>query len=305
MQPPHRTPRHYTTELPPQTVTHPRAANFFSPSSTTNVDLCGLVHLLFLHSCAAFSPRAPTRLRVQAHRFSFSYAHSHLTPLSDAPCSMPCAYSLLSPSSGAPSSFSYAHPRDSLRRPSMPPSPERPDEPRLGSVRHLDGAIGSPLTIFLFPATGDPLPAPRAAVSYWTTEPRHPSLSTATPVTADPSAPCPRARLEPFLALTRPSDVQKFRNAVVWDERRRSDTESHAGPMLQTTARGLTQLAARPGINLDRRACRPSSFREVSIQCRMATYFLHWGCFVEAMLFASKPAEADRSLQNSVARERA
>lgn len=104
--------------------------------------------------------------------------------------------------------------------------------------------------------------------------------------------------------MTKPFDLRDFCSAVAWDERRRSDIKSHVGSAAQAAAGGLVHLAIRPGSNLDHRKSRSSALREVYISCRMGTYLLRRDCSIGAMFFASKRAEPDSFLRNSVRRER-
>lgn len=147
----------------------------------------------------------------------------------------------------------------------MPPNPERPNAPRSGPACHLYGEVEVTLTSFPVPATGDLPSVPRVAVSYPTTELRHLPLSTATPITAGPTARHKRARHIPYLAFTRPSNVRDYCSAVAWDKRRGSDIGSHVGPMFQTAVGRLPHLATRPQSNLDHCASLPTSFGEIAI----------------------------------------
>lgn len=165
-------------------------------------------------------------LRFRTYRLSFSEFHS-----------------LLSPFSGAPFSHSYAHPSNSLNVPSIPCSREHPDAPRLVSGRHPYSDIEVLWTSLLVLATVGLPPFPRVVTSHSTTEPQHLTFSTATLVNTGTAVLQTQARRGPYLAMTRPSSVRDFCNAAVWDERRRSDTGSHVGPMFQTAAGGLSHLA--------------------------------------------------------------
>lgn len=78
----------------------------------------------------------------------------------------------------------------------------------------------------------------RVATPYPTTEPQHLPLSTASSVTAGTFISHAHARSDPYLTVTRSTDVQDSCHAVVWDKRRRSHIESHVEPVFQTAARG-------------------------------------------------------------------
>lgn len=68
---------------------------------------------------------------------------------------------------------------------------------------------------------------------------QHLLLSTVTLITASTANPHTHARPDSHLAKTRLFDVRGYCNAVVWDERRGSNTRSHVVPITQTAAGGL------------------------------------------------------------------
>lgn len=121
--------------------------------------------------------------------------------------------------------------------------PERPGTLRSGFARHPHGdievlsALFSVLTVVIKP------PVQRITASCLGMEPRHLSSTTAAPFNAGVFAANPSASLDSYLAMTRAPDVQHSCSAVVWDESRRFDVESHVRSMFQTAAGRFLHLA--------------------------------------------------------------
>lgn len=111
--------------------------------------------------------------------------------------------------------FFTALPSISRRRPWMPLNFEHPDAFRSRSARHPCGDPGAPQSTLPVSSTGGLPPIPRVAAFYPKMEPQHPSLSTATLVAAGTNTPHTHARLDPYMARTRPSDVRDSCNTVV------------------------------------------------------------------------------------------
>lgn len=148
-------------------------------------------------------------------------------------------------------------PSSSFDRPLMPPNPEHPDAPGLLSARHLCGDGKAFSSIFPVSATIYLPLVLRIANLHPMTEQKHLFLSTATFVPASTTIFHAKVRPDPYLVITRPSDVPESCNAVVWDERRRYDIGSHVGPVFHTAAGGIPHPPPRPESSPDPKASSP------------------------------------------------
>lgn len=110
------------------------------------------------------------------------------------------------------------------------------------------------------------------------------------------------ACLDSYQEMKKPTDIRDCCSAVVWNERQKSAIESQVGPVFQTVAWGLSQLAPRPGSNPERRASPPSSLREDVITCWLDSYPLYRNRPIEAVRFVSILAQADSFLRNNLVR---
>lgn len=142
---------------------------------------------------------------------------------------------------------------------------------------------------------------PRVTALNPRSEPLHLPLSNTAPVTPGTTTLHTHSLPDPYLEVIRPFNLQEFCNAKVWVEQRRSGIGSLVGPIFQTKAEALAQLAPQPESNLEYRALRAI---ENAMTCWMDTYQLRTDCFVEGTSFASAPAKKDPSLRDSVSPKR-
>lgn len=112
-------------------------------------------------------------------------------------------------------------------------SPEHLDASGPESARHPYSDVRTFSAIFPPSATiGLPL-SPGVAASHLTIEGQHPLLSTAAPVAASTATFHMRARPGPYLSMAKASHIQASCDAVVWDNRQKSDIVIHAASMLE------------------------------------------------------------------------
>lgn len=197
-----------------------------TPSATNpiNFGLCfGLYPTFFLRSRRRLFPR------VSGTRVPFSL------PLSP--------FHVISSSRHTISLFSTPALSVLLGKSSLLSSPRRPDAPRSGSAYHLYGDAGVSFAAFPVPAIESLSPVLRVAFYFTAAEARHLPLSTAAPITGDPSAPHTPARPDPCAAMTRPSNVRDSCTTVVCDECRRLKIRSDVESMSQAAAGEPSHLA--------------------------------------------------------------
>lgn len=165
-------------------------------------------------------------------------------------------------------------PSDLRNKPLMLPSTEHPSAFKSSSTRQCPGGTQTSPKVFPASTAAHVLATLRTAAAHPTKGLLHLSLATTTPAAVGITNLHTGAQPDFYLTMTGPSSIGESSSAVVWGERRRPDTGNHVDAVFQTGARGLPDLASRPGSSLDRHASRFSATRRVTIPCGLDSYLL-------------------------------